>query len=67
VPVTGSVWEIPVAAGGRVAAGDRLIVLEAMKMETPMLAPTAGTIVDVRATPGTLVRAGQLLLALRPD
>jgi urea carboxylase len=62
--VTGSVWEIPVAPGARVAAGDRLVVLETMKMETAVLAPSAGTVAAILCTPGTLVRAGQPLVAL---
>ncbi len=65
--VTGSVWEILVAPGTRVAAGDRLLVLETMKMETPVLAPAAGTVVMVCCARGSLVRAGQTLLGLRPD
>jgi urea carboxylase len=65
--VTGSVWEILVAPGSRVAAGDRLLVLETMKMETPVLAPVSGTVVVVSCARGSLVRAGQTLLGLRPD
>ena len=65
--VTGSVWEVAVPAGTRVAAGDRLVIIETMKMETPVLAPAAGTVVAVCCTPGALVRAGQTLVGLRPD
>jgi urea carboxylase len=65
--VTGSVWEIAVAPGARVAAGDRLIVLETMKMETPVLAPSAGRVVAICCAPGTLVRAGQTLVGLQPE
>jgi urea carboxylase len=65
--VTGSVWEIPVSPGSRVAAGDRLVVIEAMKMEAPVLAPTAGTVVAIRCAPGALVRAGQVLLTLEAE
>ena len=56
-----------VAAGARVAAGDRLIVLETMKMETPVVAPHAGTVVAICCAPGNLVRAGQTLVGLQPD
>jgi urea carboxylase len=65
--VTGSVWQISVPAGTRVAAGDRLVVLETMKMETPVLAPAAGVVVAVCCTPGALVRPGQTLVGLRVD
>ena len=65
--VTGSVWQIAVPAGTRVAAGDRLVVLETMKMETPVLAPAAGVVVAVCCAPGALVRPGQALVGLRVD
>ncbi len=66
-PVTGSVWQIAVPAGTRVAAGDTLVVLETMKMETPVLAPAAGVVVAVCCAPGALVRPGQTLIGLRVD
>jgi urea carboxylase len=65
--VTGSVWQIAVPTGTRVAAGDRLIVLETMKMETPVVAPAAGVVVAVCCVPGALVRPGQTLVGLRVD
>jgi len=65
--VTGSVWQIAAPAGTRVAAGDRLVVIETMKMETPVLAPAAGVVVAVCCTPGALVRPGQTLVGLRVD
>ena len=42
-PVTGTVWEVAAAVGTTVAAGQKLLVLEAMKMEYAVTAPTAGT------------------------
>jgi urea carboxylase len=65
--VTGSVWNVAVTPGTRVAAGDRLIVLETMKMETPVVAPESGTVVMICCAPGNLVRAGQTVLGLQPD
>jgi len=65
--VTGSVWQVAVPAGTRVAAGDRLVVIETMKMETPVLAPAAGVVVAICCAPGTLVRPGQTLVGLRVD
>jgi urea carboxylase len=65
--VTGSIWEIAASAGTRVAAGDKLIVVESMKMETPVVTPVAGTVVVLRCARGALVRAGQTLVGLRPD
>jgi biotin carboxyl carrier protein len=51
----------------RVARGDKLVALEAMKMETIIAAPHDGTVAEIYTTPGTQVAAGQLLLSLLPD
>ncbi len=64
--VTGSVWQLAVAPGARVAAGDRLVVLESMKMETPVVAPSDGRVVAICCAPGALVRAGQILIGFEP-
>lgn len=66
-PVTASVWSVAVQAGERVSAGQRLLVLEAMKMEVAIAAPTAGVIEEIRCAPGAIVNAGQNLLVLRSE
>ena len=63
-PLTGSVWNIGVEAGQRVQAGDRLIVLEAMKTELVVTAPTGGVVREVVCKQGALVTPGQTLLIL---
>lgn len=60
----GVVAELPVKAGQSVAAGDTLIVLEAMKMKTPLTAPRGGQIGRLLVAPGDAVEAGQLLLTI---
>ena len=65
-PVSGSVWQIRVAAGQRVEKGEALVIMEAMKMEIAVVAETSGTVVAIHGTAGTGARAGDLLLALRP-
>lgn len=40
--ITGSIWKIEVADGATVASGDILIIMESMKMEIPVEAPSAG-------------------------
>jgi len=64
-PLTASVWNIAVEAGQRVEAGDRLLILEAMKMEIAVAAPFPGTIEKLNCTPGALVSAGQHLITVR--
>jgi biotin carboxyl carrier protein len=51
----------------RVAAGDKLASLEAMKMETIIVAPHDGTVAEVYTAVGTQVAGGQVLLAVVPD
>ena len=46
------------------AAGDRLLILEAMKMENEISAPQAGTVLDVHVAPGQAVEQGALLVRL---
>jgi len=65
-PVTGSVWQVSVSPGARVAAGDTLVVVEAMKMEVPILAEQAVEVVEVRCARGRTVSAGETVLVLRP-
>ncbi|WP_425289420.1 biotin/lipoyl-containing protein [Shewanella indica] len=46
---------------------DKMIVLEAMKMETPIGSPVTGTVAEVFVRPGETVAAGQLLAAVAVD
>ena len=65
--MSATVSQISVNSGERVAAGDRLMVLEAMKMEQPVLAPITGKIEDIPVQAGDAVSAGQILCCLVPD
>ena len=59
------VWKIETAAGQSVAAGDTLMILEAMKMEIPVLAPRAGTVASIAVKERDEVAEGQPLALLR--
>ena len=63
-PLAGSVVRVLVKEGQEIAAGDVLILLEAMKMETEITAPEAGVVTSVLVTAGDAVTGGQLLLEL---
>jgi acetyl-CoA/propionyl-CoA carboxylase biotin carboxyl carrier protein len=63
-PLAGTLVRVEVTAGQRVAEGELLAVVEAMKMETPLLAPFAGRVVAVPSTPGAPVAAGQAVVEL---
>lgn len=60
----GVVVEIHVNAGQSVAAGDHLLVLEAMKMKTQVVATHAGRVTRVLVAPHDAVEGGQVLLTI---
>jgi oxaloacetate decarboxylase alpha subunit len=55
---------VHVAAGTTVNKGDPLLVVEAMKMETAVVAPRAGTVTEVFVAEGDAVAVGDALLAI---
>ncbi|MCW2865090.1 MAG: urea amidolyase [Actinoallomurus sp.] len=60
-----SVWQLAVEIGDQVVAGQKLVVLEAMKMESTVVAPAAGVVARVLVRPGDQVEAGRPLVVLR--
>jgi acetyl/propionyl-CoA carboxylase alpha subunit len=66
-PMPGTVIKVLVKAGDRVAARDPLVVLEAMKMETPLVAPHEATVGAVHVAEGDRVAGGALLVELVSD
>jgi urea carboxylase len=65
-PVAGSLWKLLVEPGQRVAAGDNVAIVEAMKTEIAVQAPIAGRVHALRAETGALVTPGQVLIVLEP-
>ncbi|MBI3968942.1 MAG: biotin/lipoyl-binding protein [Chloroflexi bacterium] len=63
-PMPGLVKDVAVAPGDAVKAGQRLVILEAMKMENELRAPADGTVKSVNVTAGEAVEQGRLLLVL---
>ena len=61
-PLAGTLAKVNVVAGQRVAEGELLAVVEAMKMETPLLAPFDGLVVGVTCAVGGPVAAGQVVV-----
>ncbi len=63
----GSVVRLLVSEGESVAAGQPLLVMEAMKMEHPIAAPSAGTVVSVAVAVGSQVETGSLLAVVAEE
>jgi len=63
-PLAGSIWKVEVAVGQQVQEGDVLVILEAMKMETQIVAEQSGTITAVAVKPNDTVKVGDLLVSI---
>lgn len=60
----GKVFKLEAKAGDSVKKGDTILVLEIMKMETPVVAPEDGTVASINVSVGDTVEAGALLATL---
>ena len=60
----GKVFKIAANVGASVKKGDTVVVLEVMKMETPVVAPCDGTVASIDVTEGSQIEAGALLATL---
>ena len=63
----GRVIEVKVAEGDRVAKGQTLLVLEAMKMRGEVTSPAAGIVREIRVSAGANARAKEPMMWIRPD
>jgi biotin carboxyl carrier protein len=63
-PMPGKIVRVLVAAGDEVAAGQGLMVVEAMKMQNEMKSPRAGKVLSLSAKEGATVTAGEILATI---
>ena len=63
-PMGGKVIDVKVKPGDTVNEGDEVIILEAMKMELPVVASESGTVKEVRCAKGEAVEADAVLVVL---
>ena len=66
-PMPGTVVSVKVDAGAAVAAGDVVLVLEAMKMQHTVTAPHAGTVTEINVEPGAQVASGEVLAVVEEN
>ena len=63
-PIAGNVWKVLVAVGDKVELDDELIILEALKMETPIYCDDSGTITEIRIKEGDSVSEGDVMVVI---
>lgn len=62
--VPGKICKVEAAVGQAVKAGDPVVILEAMKMEIPVVAPQDGTIASINVSAGAAVESGDVLATM---
>ncbi len=60
----GKVFKLEATVGQKVSRGDAVIIIEAMKMEIPVVAPEDGTVASIDVVVGDAIEAGQVLATL---
>jgi len=64
MPMNGKVIDVKVEVGGSVQEDDEVIVIEAMKMELPVVAPESGTVKEIKAKVGESYQVGDVLVVI---
>ncbi len=65
-PFGGNVYDISVETGQKVTAGDQVAILEAMKMQTPVISEVTGKVVDIATEIGQALKPGDKILLIEP-
>jgi acetyl-CoA carboxylase biotin carboxyl carrier protein len=63
-PMVGKILSVKVKPGDSIDEGDELVILEAMKMEMPVVAPEAGTVKEVKVNEGDTVETEAVLCVI---
>lgn len=63
-PLPGKILNVKVNVGDKIAEGDELCSIEAMKMENPIIAPVSGVIKEIGVTKGQSVKAGDIMVVV---
>jgi acetyl-CoA carboxylase biotin carboxyl carrier protein len=62
--VAGTVWRVVIQAETTVAPGETVVIVESMKMEIPVVAQEAGTVLEIRVAEGAKVAEGETVALL---
>ena len=63
-PLPGKILGVKVKVGDKVAEGDEIVSIEAMKMENPLMSPVSGVVKELSVTVGQAVKAGEVLAVI---
>ncbi|OUR72156.1 oxaloacetate decarboxylase subunit alpha [Methylophaga sp. 41_12_T18] len=63
-PLAGNIWKVEVTLGQQVDEGEVLVILEAMKMETQIVASKSGVVASISVNPGDDVKVGDQLVSI---
>ncbi len=66
-PLAGKVLQMDLEVGARIEEDDEALIIEAMKMETPIYAPCTGTIKEVRVKEGDTVEEDDVLVVIEEN
>ena len=66
-PITGTIWKIVTSVDAEHGEEDTVIIMESMKMEMPVEAGCAGSVVEIRIKEGDPVQEGNVLLVIAPQ
>ena len=64
IPITGKIMSVNVNVGDKVQEGDVICILEAMKMENPIVAPVGGTVTQLNVEADQAVKPGDIVAVI---
>jgi biotin carboxyl carrier protein len=63
-PLPGKIVRVEVTVGNKVEEGGVICIIEAMKMENPILSPAKASVIEVAVSPGQVVKTGEKLAVI---
>jgi biotin carboxyl carrier protein len=63
-PLPGKIVSVGVTVGNKVEEGGVVCIIEAMKMENPILSPVKASVVEVAVSPGQIVKTGEKIAVI---